>query len=97
MYQELRPQGVEVIGVAEPPRDSLELMLHEHHATLPVAMEEKDYKDTTSVQKLFNAYVKVWFVVDSSRRVVYVGNYNPEKIRAALNTLGATWPRKGAH
>src|SRR5689334_19405979 len=97
MRHELLKQRVELVGIADPPRDSLVLMLNQHHADLPVAIEDKGYKDTTSIQRQWKAGVKVWFVVDSTRKVLYVGNYNPTKIRAALQTLGVNWEKKGKY
>ena len=97
MRHELLRERIELIGIADPPRDSLVLMLNQHHADLPVAIEDRDHKDTTSIQRQWQAGVKVWFVVDSTRRVLYVGNYNPTKIRAALGQLGAKWERKGKY
>jgi hypothetical protein len=94
MYEELRPQGFEVITIVSPPRDSMELMLNENKTFLPVAMEEKGYQDTTSLQATWKVGVKVWYVIDGDRRIKYAGNYNPTKIRAALKELGGDWKRK---
>ncbi len=96
MFEKLDPQGIEVISIAGPPRDSMELMLSEHHAVLPVAMETRDFKDPKSVNAIYHAGVKVWYVVDANRRVIYGGNYNPHKIRAALEKIGGSWERKGS-
>ncbi len=96
MDQTLQQQNARVLSVAGPPLDTLQIMLREHNTTLPVAMEAKDYRDSTSVQSVYKAGVKVWYVVDSNRKIVYVGNFNPTKIRTALASLGVTWERKGS-
>jgi hypothetical protein len=96
MFKDLHPQGVEVISIAAPPRDSLQLMLEAHKTMLPVAMEEREWKDPASVNNIYQAGVKVWYVVDANRKVMYGGNYNPQKIRAALAKLGVSWERKGS-
>jgi hypothetical protein len=93
---ELKLKSSGVLSIVGPPLDSMEIMLKQHNATLPVAMEAKDYRDSTSVQRRYAAGVKVWYVVDSTRKIVYVGNFNPTKIRAALVKLGVTWERKGS-
>jgi hypothetical protein len=96
MFKDLHPQGVEVISIAGQPRDSKELMLEQHKAVLPVAMEDRNFKDSASVNFIYKAGVKVWYVVDANRKVIYGGNYNPQKIRAALAKLGVNWERKGS-
>jgi hypothetical protein len=93
---ELKMQDARVLSIVGPPLDSMGIMLRQHNATLPVAMEVKDYRDSTSVQNQYKAGVKVWYVIDSTRKIVYVGNFNPTKIRAALGSLGVTWEKKGS-
>jgi hypothetical protein len=88
---------VEVLTIVGPPLDKMKQLLSENKAILPTAMEAKDWSDTTSIQNQWKAGVKVWYVIDSSRKVVYVGSYNPAKIRAAVGTLGAKWERKGKY
>ena len=96
MYKELHPQQLEVISIALPPRAEMESMLRENKTVLPTALESRNYDDSAAINHLYGGIgVKVWFVVDAARRVVYVGNYNPAKIRAAVEALGAHWERKG--
>jgi hypothetical protein len=95
LYDELKPQNGLVISLALPPRDSMEYLMRSNNTTLPVGLEEKDFKDTTSFYSRWDTGVKQWYVIDSSRKIYYSGNYNPAKIRAALAQVGLTWEKKG--
>ena len=97
MYQELEPQGVTIISIIGPPVDTTVEMLRENNAILPTAMEAKGYEDTTSIQNRYKAGVKIWFVVDSNRKVLYAGEFHPKGIRKAVALLGgASWGVKRA-
>ena len=95
MYQELEPQGVTIISIIGPPVDTTAEMLRENNAVLPTAMEAKGYEDSTSIQNRYKAGVKVWFVIDSTRKVLYAGEFQPARLRNAVALLGgANWGAK---
>ncbi len=93
MYEELKPQGFTLIGLAgHSPVEPLRIIQQTHGATLPVAVVP-DAREPDSIYGQYGSGWKTFYVVDANRRIVHIGSYDARKFRAAIAELGVSWPR----